>query len=356
VSLPHARRSSASTLTLDQHRIAKLVRSIAGLLERDVRLVQHLLAGERPQQLVMAAARLVRAREDRIDNLQPACWPQSLVRDTIAGADEAVVGRRVLQCAHDGRANRDNPAAARSRSSNRRGGRLGDAIRLIEWKAPIELRITSRGQARRNRHRRESDAPLPHPVDGVPIEHEARRRRLECGGQTGDRRPYVPQRKRNRHVGILNWSTRSCEASPYVSWRASKTKRDQAWMVEQSVDRGSQQRQAVNRCSERDTVARRQRRWLWPILCADVEVARTEDHRRESEHVGRRQGCACSEPHLDRRAAWHMHAVQARRDDGCVVGHDQIPCAQKVDEPLPRRMRHRAHIVEDQKPGIRGTL
>jgi hypothetical protein len=95
------------------------VRSITGLLERDVRFVQHLLAGERPQQLVMAAARLVRPRENRVGKLQPACWTQSLVGDTIAGANAAVVGRRVLQCAHHGRANRDNPAAARSRSSNR---------------------------------------------------------------------------------------------------------------------------------------------------------------------------------------------------------------------------------------------
>lgn len=95
------------------------MRSITGLLERDVCFVQHILGGERPQQLVMAAARLVRPRENRVDNLQPARGAQSLIGHTVARADEAVEQRRVLQCAHHGRANRDNPAAARSRSSNR---------------------------------------------------------------------------------------------------------------------------------------------------------------------------------------------------------------------------------------------
>ena len=87
------------------------MRPILQRLERRARARQRRIVGERTQQLIVAALGLVRAREDRIDNPQLAGWADALVRDSLAGVNDSVERRRVLECAHDRSPDRDDSPA-----------------------------------------------------------------------------------------------------------------------------------------------------------------------------------------------------------------------------------------------------
>ena len=89
------------------------MRQIARRLERRTGVGQCGVVEERAQQLVVAAARLVRPREDGIDDLQPARRTKALVRDPLPRA-YAALACGVLERTHDGRADGDDPSASRS--------------------------------------------------------------------------------------------------------------------------------------------------------------------------------------------------------------------------------------------------
>ena len=65
------RRHGASH-SLDQHRVAELVRPVAPRVERGIRLGQRAIVQKRAQYLVVAAAGFVRAGEQGVDDPQPA--------------------------------------------------------------------------------------------------------------------------------------------------------------------------------------------------------------------------------------------------------------------------------------------
>ena len=65
--------------------------------------------------------------------------------------------------------------------------------------------------------RRERRAAMRAALNRRPIEHEARRRRLERHRQAGEPRPRRPQRERLRHVGVLNGPAVPREAAPDCS-------------------------------------------------------------------------------------------------------------------------------------------
>ena len=108
------------------------MRPITHRLERRIRIGQRSVIHERAQHLVMAAIGLVRARQDGIDETQPAGRADALVCDSVtrshdiqrsrgptparlargfalARAAGATVARsRVLERSHDGRADGDD--------------------------------------------------------------------------------------------------------------------------------------------------------------------------------------------------------------------------------------------------------
>jgi hypothetical protein len=116
------------------------VRLIARRLERRTGIGQRGVVEERAQQLVVAAAGLVRAREDGIDDLQPARRAKALIGDPLTRAD-AALACGMLERTHDGRADGDDPSVRRSSVADGRRRGFGNAIRLVERKASVELGV-----------------------------------------------------------------------------------------------------------------------------------------------------------------------------------------------------------------------
>src|SRR5207244_12720977 len=80
---PAGRTGRAPCPPLDEHGIAELVRAVAAGLQLPVGPAERRLVRERAQQFVMAAAGLVRAREDGIDDAQPAGRAEALRRHAL---------------------------------------------------------------------------------------------------------------------------------------------------------------------------------------------------------------------------------------------------------------------------------
>lgn len=118
------------------------MRPIALRLERSIRISKRGVIQERAQHLVMAVVRFVRSRNDDVDDTQSAGRANALVRYPITRTHDTVARQRVLERAHDGCADRDDPSAPISRPPDGRCRRLGNAIGLVERKPPVELGIT----------------------------------------------------------------------------------------------------------------------------------------------------------------------------------------------------------------------
>ena len=71
----------------NQHGIAEFVRRESCALERLVRALQRAFGGEGTQQLVMARARLVGARQDCVHDAQSRSGADPLICDILAGAN-----------------------------------------------------------------------------------------------------------------------------------------------------------------------------------------------------------------------------------------------------------------------------
>jgi len=84
------------------------VRAEAQPLQRPGRARQHVVVRERAQQLVMTAARLVRAGQQPVDDTKPRLRADALGGDAVAAVHAAVVARRVFERTHDRRADRDD--------------------------------------------------------------------------------------------------------------------------------------------------------------------------------------------------------------------------------------------------------
>src|SRR6185503_15806322 len=105
--------AGAPPVLLDQHRVAELVRAIPGRVERRTYSRQRRVVEKGAQQLIVAAALFVRAREDRVDRAQPAERAEPLIRDAWPRRDDAGAARGVLQRPHDRSADGDDAAASR---------------------------------------------------------------------------------------------------------------------------------------------------------------------------------------------------------------------------------------------------
>src|SRR6266542_5629095 len=132
-------------LALEQHRIAELVRPITVRVEHSAHAAQRRLGRECAQQLVVAGAGLVRPGEDRIDDDERSVAPDALIGD--ARANDTVFRCRVLERAHDGRADRHDAPARGLRTSDRARGHRRNRVRLVERQPGIERGIAGRREA-----------------------------------------------------------------------------------------------------------------------------------------------------------------------------------------------------------------
>src|SRR5213594_4458502 len=89
--------------------------------------------------------------------------------------------------------------------------------------------------------------------------------------------------------------------------------------------------------SKPQSIAGQQTRWGRPIFGASVEVAFAEHDRRELTHAVWRERSPSREPHFDDTSAADMSSDKACRQGRGVVGDDEIPAAEEIDE---RRARH----------------
>src|SRR5690349_1733249 len=87
----------------NQNRVAELVRQVAARVKLQSRAPERLLVEEGAQQFVVARARLVRAREDRVHDAQAARRAEALRGDAFASAHRAAFVRGVFERAHHGR-------------------------------------------------------------------------------------------------------------------------------------------------------------------------------------------------------------------------------------------------------------
>jgi hypothetical protein len=115
--------------------------AIALLAERFIRARERGVVGERAQQFVVAAARLVNPRQDRVGDRKPARQADASGRKAGARPDAAIAGRRMFERPDDRRADRDYAPAAGARGAG--ACRLGDFIGFVERQAPIEVRRRS---------------------------------------------------------------------------------------------------------------------------------------------------------------------------------------------------------------------
>jgi len=80
----------------------------------------------------VARSRLVHAGDDGVHDGEVRLRADSLVRQAVACANDAANGRRVLERAHDRRANRNDSPSAGFGFAHRNGTRSRDDVRLVE--------------------------------------------------------------------------------------------------------------------------------------------------------------------------------------------------------------------------------
>ena len=207
------------------------------------------------------------------------------------------------------------------------------------------------------RDRLEANASIAHPVNRAPVEGEAGRRRFEGQRQRRNRRPHIPEREGIGHMRVLDRATVAAETGPDVLPRAIKANRDEPWVVEEALD-GRDQR------AKGQPIARMERRRQRPIFGWDPIVyphPNTTALKRTSPAAWSKTGSGGQGPIRASRtsmlpAGSEVHALQAGRNSGGVVGDDEIPRAEKLDEVRPRRVSNRSVRVHDEKPRGRGTL
>jgi hypothetical protein len=108
------------------------VRAKPARVERAIRAAQKRRGCERVQQVVVARTRLVRAGQDRIDDAQRRVRADALVRDAVAREHRTEARCRMLECAHDRRANRHRAPTLATRAAQRFLRRNRNSIRLSE--------------------------------------------------------------------------------------------------------------------------------------------------------------------------------------------------------------------------------
>jgi len=120
------------------------VRAVAARVEGDARSLQDVVAGERAQQLVVTAARLVRAGDHGIHDAQRGGAADAAARAASARTHASSRIGRMLERAHDGRADRDDARAVTLGLRDPSCGRHGYPVRLVERQPAVQLGIAGR--------------------------------------------------------------------------------------------------------------------------------------------------------------------------------------------------------------------
>jgi hypothetical protein len=163
----------------DEDRVAELVRAIFVLLRLRRHPDQCIVLLKRAEEFVVARARLVHAGQNPVDNEKPRVGSDASRRDAGSRPDTARATCRVLQRANDGRANRQDAAAALPGPIDERSGCWWDHVRLVEWQPLIKFRISGRGNACRMREARHACVSIAQRPQRGPVEDQPGRRCFE---------------------------------------------------------------------------------------------------------------------------------------------------------------------------------
>ena len=136
-------------------------------------LCEHFIIGKGTQEIVVTGMRLMRARENHVDDTQTRCGADALIGHPASRTNVVTGADGVFERADHGRADGDDSPAARSRPIDRNRRRKRNAVRLIERQTRIERSIARRRDARGMSDRCELDATLPQRSQESPLEHEA---------------------------------------------------------------------------------------------------------------------------------------------------------------------------------------
>src|SRR5882672_12863258 len=118
------------------------MRAVAVHCQFVTRMAKRVIADERAEHLVMARARLMGSREDRINCKKFTRRSNALRRNVRPAGDAPTPGRRVLKRTHDGGADGDNAPAIRFGGANGTRGRSGNEVRFVERQMSIKFSVT----------------------------------------------------------------------------------------------------------------------------------------------------------------------------------------------------------------------
>jgi hypothetical protein len=310
---------------------------------------EHEIVREGAEQLVVALAGLVRSGENRIDDAERRGAADAPRRDARPRVERAVPRRRVLEGAGHGGPQRHDAASGRLRPRDRRNGRLGDDVRLVERKARVERRVPGRGQPGRVGQGRESDPSRRERRQHLPIQDEARRGGLECGRKRRDPRPHVPHLERAPEVRVLYGLAVARDSRPDRVGRAREANRHEPGMVVQANDRGLKR-------SEREDIPDPERRRDRPLLGPCPKVARPEHDDHDLPDVLDRKRAPGGETDFDRRCGPAVEPREARRDRRRVVGDEEVPGTQHLWQRRTCRVAQRAVGGGDEELRVSGAL
>ena len=123
---------------LDQHRVAELVRAEAVAVHHRCSPLQRRVRNERSQELEVTRSGFVGPGQQRVHDAEPIAPRDAVVGNAPARGNAAVQRCRMLERAHDRRADRDDATLRMLRSLDRASRRRRDRIRLIQGKPRIE--------------------------------------------------------------------------------------------------------------------------------------------------------------------------------------------------------------------------
>ena len=160
------------------------------------------------------------------------------------------------------------PSDSRAADRGRRG--IRNAIRLVERKPPIELRVAGRRDARRKRDRGERDAALAHRADRSPSRARSRRtaaRRRPARRRSASTRPTARAAPARARTGSAGRAARGRPTPPAANRRSAATP---------AADDRAAPRWSPT-AARAQTIARRQHRRQRPVLGPRAKSPGAED-------------------------------------------------------------------------------
>jgi hypothetical protein len=222
------RRAEIWYLANEQHGIAELVQPIVVQLQLRAQVLQQHIAGKRPHQLVVTLTALMHSSHDRIHHPKVRVGIDSLRGEARARRESAGLRGCVLEGAAHAGAHGDNPSPTFPGPRDRSYRRFRQVVRLIQRKPGIELRVAGGGDPGGVGQGGKADSACRKLCEQGPVEHKARRGRLERRRNRGHPGPHIPQRERLLHVCVLDRLAVPSDAVPDHVRRPREAKPDQA--------------------------------------------------------------------------------------------------------------------------------